>query len=56
MLELARTVTQLLKALKISPGKYIEEECKCLDLDHVHGAEYKGRDERKKRRKVLRGQ
>ena len=27
-----------------------------FDLDRVHGAEYKESDERKKRRKVLRGQ
>ena len=52
----ARTVTQLLEALKITPGKYTEEGCRGLDMDRVRGAEYKERDERKKRRKVLRGQ
>ena len=52
----ARTVTQLLEALKITPGKYTEEGCRRLDMDRVRGAEYKERDERKKRRKVLRGQ
>ena len=52
----ARTVTQLLEALKITPGKYTEEGCRRLDTDRVHGAEYKERDERKKRRKVLREQ
>ena len=52
----ARTVLLLLKALKIPPGKYTEEGCRRLDLDRVHGAEYKESDERKKRRKVLRGQ
>ena len=46
----------LLKALKISPGKYTEEGCRRLDMDRVCGAEYKHSDERKKRRKVLRGQ
>ena len=50
----ARTVTQLLEALKISLGKYTEEGCRRLDMDCVRGAEYKERDERKKRRKVLR--
>ena len=52
----ARTVTQLLEALKISPGKYTEEGCRRLDMDCVRGAKYKERDERKKRRKVLRVQ
>ena len=52
----ARTVLLLLKALKISPGKYTEEGCRRLDMDRVCGAEYKHSDERKKRRKVLRGQ
>ena len=52
----ARTVLLLLKALKISPGKYTEEGCRHLDMDRVCGAEYKHSEERKKRRKVLRGQ
>ena len=51
-----RTVLLLLKALKISPGKYTEEGCRRLDLDRIRGAEYKESDERKKRRKVPRGQ
>ena len=52
----ARAVLLLLKALKISPGKYTEEGCRHLDMDRIRGAEYKHSKERKKRRKVLRGQ
>lgn len=52
----ARTVLLLLKAIKISPGKYTKEGCMRLDPDHIRGAEYKKSDERKKRRKVLREQ
>ena len=52
----ARAVLLLLKALKISPGKYTEEGCRHLDMDRMRGAEYKHSKERKKRRKVLRGQ
>ena len=52
----ARAVLLLLKALKISPGKYTEEGCRHLDMDRIRGAEYKHSEERKKRRKVLRGQ
>ena len=51
----ARTVLLLLKALKISPGKYTEEGCRHLDMDRICGAEYKHSEERKKSRKVLRG-
>ena len=50
----ARTVRQLLEALKISPGKYTEEGCRSLDLNRIRGAEYKEREDRKKRRKLLR--
>lgn len=42
----------LLQALNISLGKYMEEGCRDLDLDSICGAEYRERDERKKRRKV----
>ena len=52
----ARTVLLLLKALKIPPEKYTEERSRRLDYDRVRGTEYKESDERKKRRKVLRGQ
>lgn len=49
----ARTVLLLLKALKISPGKYTEEACGCLDLDRIRGAEYclLGDNDKKRRQK-----
>lgn len=50
-----RIVIQLFEVLKIILGKYIEEGCRGFDMDRVRGVEYKERDERKKRRKVLRG-
>ena len=37
----ARTVLLILPALKVLPGKYKEEGCMYLDLDHTRGAEYK---------------
>ena len=50
----ARTVLLLLKALKISPGKYTEEAGGRLDLDRIRGADYclLGDKERKKKTKA----
>ena len=51
----AQTVLQLYGALGIPSGKYTEEGCKMLDAEHAYNALYKGEEQNKKQRKVLRG-
>ena len=42
----ARAVLLLLRAVKTSPGKYTEEGCRCIDIDHICGAEYEESNQR----------
>lgn len=42
----ARAVLLLLRAVKTSLGKYTEEGCRCIDIDHICGAEYKESNKR----------
>ena len=44
-----------LKSLGIDPGQYSMEGCHRIDIQQVKSAEYKEKNDAKKRRKVLRG-
>ena len=45
----------VLKALDIDPGQYSLEGCHKIDIQRAKSAEYKEKDDVKKRRKVIRG-
>ena len=50
----SKTIIQLFAQLNIPIGRYTEEGCRYMGIHHVYGAEYEGKNESEKRRKVLR--